>query len=180
MLAKEKEKRDILCHFLGTLAYRAQKALRDAPEDFGYFEAGNQVRIPKEIVRHMTGVLSYVPILFNQDRLPSEPLDTFKDEILRFHQVLKNVSQLIEMGVPFQEGIKPEQLLQGPLSDAMTHVGQLAILRRLAGYPVPPENFVFAEVDPENLGIDQAEPARPHEVWNEAPKNWISPSKLKK
>ena len=65
--------------------------------------------------------------------------------------------------------ITDEQFLQGPLSDAMTHAGQLAMLRRLAGHPVPPENFVFAEIDQANVGPDQPEPARPDEEWPERP-----------
>jgi hypothetical protein len=60
-------------------------------------------------------------------------------------------------------------LLQGPFSDAMTHAGQLALLRRLAGSPVAPENFVFAEINAANLGPDQPLPARPDEVWPEKP-----------
>lgn len=62
-----------------------------------------------------------------------------------------------------------EILLQGPFSDAMTHAGQLALLRRMAGSPVPPENFVFAEISAANLGLDQPLPARPDEDWPEAP-----------
>ena len=69
-----------------------------------------------------------------------------------------------------------ECLLQGPLSDAMTHTGQLAMLRRLAGVPVPPENFIVAEIEPERLGIEQAEPVSPDEKWAEAPAGWLPPS----
>ena len=62
-----------------------------------------------------------------------------------------------------------EKFLQGPFADAMTHAGQIAILRRLAGCPVPPENFIYAAIDSQRLGPDQAEPARPDPVWREAP-----------
>jgi len=64
-----------------------------------------------------------------------------------------------------------EMLLQGPLSDAMTHAGQLAILWRLAGSPIPPENFVFADISPENLGPDQPLPVCPDKECPEAPDN---------
>ena len=57
----------------------------------------------------------------------------------------------------------PERLLQGPLSDAMTHAGQLAMLRRLVGSPVPPENFIVAEIDGARLGPEQADPVSPDE-----------------
>jgi hypothetical protein len=59
-----------------------------------------------------------------------------------------------------------ENLLQGPFSDAMTHAGQLAMLRRLAGSPVASENFIFAAIDASNLSANQAMPARPDADWN--------------
>ena len=86
----------------------------------------------------------------------------------RFHEVLADLSAHLERGTPLQ-GITAGQLLQGPFADAMTHAGQLALLRRLSGSPVPPENFVFARISAENLGPDQPPPARPDKVWPEAP-----------
>jgi hypothetical protein len=71
-----------------------------------------------------------------------------------------------ELGTEFQ-GITAETMLQGPFSDAMTHVGQLAMLRRLAGSPVPPENFLFAAISPANLGVDQPLPVKPDKNWPE-------------
>ncbi|TMQ59291.1 MAG: hypothetical protein E6K76_05455 [Candidatus Eisenbacteria bacterium] len=70
-----------------------------------------------------------------------------------------------------------ERLLQGPLSDAMTHVGQLAMLRRLAGAPVPPENFIVADIEGARLGPDQADPVSPDVAWPEAPSTWVPPSR---
>lgn len=64
-------------------------------------------------------------------------------------------------------GVSEEQLLQGPFSDAMTHAGQIAMLRRLYGSPVPPENFVIADVDADNVGINQPTPVSPDEDWPE-------------
>ena len=84
----------------------------------------------------------------------------------------------LEVGTPLQ-GTSPERLLQGPFSDAMTHAGQLALLRRLAKSPVAPENFVFADIDPNRLGRHQADPASPDEVWPEAPPGWLPPSSRK-
>jgi hypothetical protein len=65
-----------------------------------------------------------------------------------------------------------ERLLQGPFSDAMTHAGQLALLRRLAGAPVPPENFIVANIESNRLGPDQAAPVSPDKDWPEAPPDW--------
>jgi hypothetical protein len=73
--------------------------------------------------------------------------------------------------------MSPERLLQGPFSDAMTHAGQLAMLRRLAGSPVPPENFIVAAIDPDHFGPHQPDPTSPDEVWPEAPSGWVPPSR---
>jgi hypothetical protein len=161
-------KRELLRHFLGALAYRTQKALRGAPAEFGNFEAGNQIRTPKELVRHMTSVLGYSRTFFIGGSSRPEPLHTLSDEIDRFHEMLELVSEHLSNGDQLQ-GIREEQLLQGPFSDAMTHAGQLAMLRRLYGDPVPPENFIAADISPEQIGSSQAEPVSPDADWPEAP-----------
>ena len=155
-------------HFLAALAYRTQKALRGAPDDFAEFEAGMMVRTPRELVRHMTSVLGYARTFFRGGRYRPEPLESFRDEVQRFHSMLADLTQYLEAGERLS-GVTLEQLLQGPFSDAMTHAGQLAMLRRLHGSPIPPENFVFADVDPSNVGEDQAQPQRPDPEWPERP-----------
>src|SRR5215216_3763448 len=165
-------KRKLLNHFLAALAYRTQKALRDAPADFGSFRAHEGVRTPAELVRHMTSVLGYARTHFIGGRYRPEPLDSLQDEIDRFHEMLGLLAQHLRKGDPLPEGITEERLLQGPFSDAMTHAGQLALLRRLAGAPVPPENFIVAEIEADRLGADQPKPVSPDKVWAEAPPGW--------
>ena len=97
-----------------------------------------------------------------------EPLPDLASEVSRFHTTLSELARDIEEEKEWR-GITPERLLQGPLSDAMTHAGQLAMLRRLAGDPIPPENFVHAEVSSGNLTPDQAAPAAPDAEWPERP-----------
>ena len=84
------------------------------------------------------------------------------------------LAQHLRNGDELLEGMTEERLLQGPFSDAMTHAGQLALLRRLAGAPVPPENFIVAEIAPDRLGPDQAKPVSPDREWPEAPPGWKS------
>lgn len=163
------EKRQLLRHFLAALAYRTQKALRDAPASFGTFQAGAQVRTPAELVCHMTSVLGYARTFFIGGAYRPASLPSLHDETLRFHEMIESLATLLENKSPLLEGMTEERLLQGPFSDAMTHAGQLALLRRLAGAPVAPENFIVATIDPERLGPDQAEPISPDEVWPEAP-----------
>jgi len=154
------DKQTLLHHFLAALAYRTQKALRNAPPDFGSFRAAPQVRTPHELIHHMDSVLGYSRTYFIGGAYRPPVLPDFQAAIAHFHATLTDVARHIEIGTQLHE-ISAEILLQGPFSDAMTHAGQLALLRRLAGSPVPPENFIFAEIDSANLGPDQRPPPPP-------------------
>lgn len=162
------EKRILLKHFLGALAYRTQKALRDAPPEFAEFRAMPQVRTPHELLCHMDSVLGYARTFFIGGTYRPPPQPDFRATIAHFHDTLTDLARHIEQGTEFQ-GITAEILLQGPFSDAMTHAGQLALLRRLAGSPVPPENFIFADISSTNLGPDQPLPRSPDREWPERP-----------
>ena len=158
------ETRDVLRHFLAALAYRTQKALRGAPLDFADFSAGAEVRTPRELVRHMASVLGYARTFFVGGVFQAEPLASFEAEVERFHGIVADLAQLLGAGAALRE-LTPEQLLQGPFSDAMTHAGQLALLRRLAGSPVASESFLFAEISADRLDAAQALPAAPTPAW---------------
>ncbi len=158
------EKRAMLKHFLAALAYRTQKALRGAPAEFATFRAGPNVRTPHRLIHHMDSVLGYSATFFTGGEYRKPMLDKFEDEIARLHATLARLAQYLDEGTELR-GITPEILLQGPFSDAMTHAGQIAMLRRLAGYPVPAENFIFATIAVENLSPDQAMPASPDPGW---------------
>jgi hypothetical protein len=162
------DKRAMLRHFLAAIAYRSQKALRGAPASFAAFRAAPQVRTPHELVGHMNSVLGYARTFFVGGEYRPALLPDFEAEVLRFHSTLADLSRHLEEGTPLR-GTSPEQLLQGPCSDAMTHAGQLAMLRRLAGSPVPPENFIVAKIHAANVGPDQPDPVSPDEVWPERP-----------
>lgn len=149
----------LLRHFLAALAYRTQKALRDAPATFDDYRAAPGVRTPRELVRHMTNVLGYARTFFIGGEFKAEALPTLHDEVTRFHAMLESLAVAIETSEP--AGATAEQLLQGPLADAMTHAGQLAMLRRLAGSPVPAENFLKADVRTDNVGANQPDPRAP-------------------
>lgn len=161
--------RQLLRHFLAAIAYRTQKALRDAPDHYPTFSAGNRVRTPLELIRHMTSLMGYVRTFFAGGSYPvkPDPLPTFKEEVARFHEMLEAVGALLAGDA--ECSITTEQLFQGPFADTMTHVGQLAMLRRLADAPVAPENFIYADIRAERLEADQPPPARPDPRWPEAP-----------
>lgn len=158
-------------HFLAAIAYRTQKALRDAPAEYPGFRAGAEARTPVEILRHMTSVLGYARTFKVGGSYPMkpDPLPDFASEQRRFHEMLASVRDSLDADGTLGS-LTPQQLLQGPLADVMTHVGQLAMLRRLAGAPVAPENFIFADVRADRLDVDQPAPARPDEHWPERPR----------
>ncbi len=157
-------KRAMLKHFLAGLAYRTQKALRGAPDSFATFSAGGNVRTPHRLVHHMDSVLGYATTFFTGGEYRQPMLASFSEELARFHRTLERLAAHLDSDVELR-GISPENLLQGPFSDAMTHAGQLAMLRRLAGSPVAAENFVFALIDASNLTPNQPMPARPDADW---------------
>jgi hypothetical protein len=161
------DKRAMLRHFLAALAYRTQKALRGAPASFPSFRAAPRVRTPHELVRHMSGVLGYARTFFIGGAWRPGALE-FPAEISRFHEILEDLRHHLTDGTPLR-GVTAEQLLQGPFADAMTHAGQLALLRRLAGSPVAPEDFIFAAISSDNVGPDQPPPAQPDPEWPDAP-----------
>ena len=154
----------LLKHFLAALAYRTQKALRDAPSGFGTFRAGPNVRTPHELLWHMTGLMGYARTFFRGGEFAPPPVPTLEAEIVRFHETLGDlVSDLDDPDL--RSELTDEQLLQGPLADAMTHVGQLAMLRRLGGAPVPSENFIHAAIRTENVSANQPPPVAPDDWW---------------
>jgi hypothetical protein len=156
--------RALLQHFLAAIAYRTQKALRGAPAGFADFRAGENVRTPHELVWHMTRVIGYAGTMLRGGEFKPPAMDSFEAEVERFHATLEALRR--DLGDDaLQARIADEQFLQGPLSDAMTHVGQLAMLRRLSGAPIPPENFIFAQVRTEHVGREQPLPAAPDAGW---------------
>ena len=122
------QERALLQHMLAAIAYRTQKALRDAPERYPNFSAGHQARTPLEVLRHMTSVLGYCRTFFVGGSYPvkPEPLATFADEIVRFHEVAQDVGRHLAAGTPLRE-ISNRQLLQGPVEGTYLLTGAGAI-----------------------------------------------------
>lgn len=156
--------RQLLQHFLAAIAYRTQKSLRGAPADFGEFRAGGHVRTPHELVWHMTGVIGYSRTMLRGGEFAPPRLPTFAAEVARLHETLALLRDDFADGT-LMASISDEQFLHGPLADTMTHVGQLALLRRMSGSPVASENFIFAAIDAANVSASQAEPVAPDAWW---------------
>ena len=118
-------KNDLLRHFLATLAYRGRKAIAGAPAGFASFDAGHGVRTPVEIVSHMSGVLTHAYSFLAPGETSKPQIGSWEQEVERFFEILSALDRSLELRVELK-GRNQEQLLQGPLADAMTHVGQLA------------------------------------------------------
>jgi hypothetical protein len=144
------DKRDLLRHALATLKYRLKKACDGAPDGFGTFEAGQGVRKPVEILHHINDLLRYMQDRFKGGATRVLQLKDFAAELTEFEANVAALDHAMnEFPLRGIIGGKPateEILLQGPLIDAMTHVGQIALLRRLAGSPVPAESFTKADI----------------------------------
>ena len=144
---------DLYRHILAAIAYRFQKAVRGAAPDYPGFEAGAGVRRPVEIVNHMTSVLEFArAMLTGTDRLKPDP-KPWAEEIDRFHDLLATLDELLKKKSYEETTLK--KVLQGPLSDVLTHIGQLATLRRLSGDPLPGESYVKANIQTGKTGKDQ-------------------------
>lgn len=154
---------EMIRHFLAALAYRLQKSIRGAPESFWSFEAGEGVRSPRWIVRHINGVLGYALLVLQNRNLDQwcylDDLD-WQGEVSRLHQTLEALDHHLQTQPDLPEELL-KRLLQGPLCDSMTHIGQLATLRRLAGSPVWAENFIKASVRTGKVDADQPDPVSP-------------------
>ena len=144
---------DTIRHFLAALAFRFRHAVKDAPGGFSDFEAGEAVRTPSVTVQHMTGLLLFVHHRFVPFELQKPPALAWDEEVERFLDVLALVDDDFAKDKPLRLSEQSlAQLLQGPLMDALTHVGQLATLRRLAGSPVPRISYMSADIHIGELG----------------------------
>ena len=151
--------REFLRHTLATLAYRAGKVLRDAPEDFGASTAGGSNRTPSQILAHMCDLFDWA--LSNAqgaERWADTTPGSWASDTARFFAALEKVDAHLASDAPI--ACSMEQLFQGPVADALTHVGQLAMLRRLAGCPIKGENYFRADVVVGRVGLEQSKPHR--------------------
>jgi hypothetical protein len=138
-------KREVLRHMVATVAYRGGVAVANAPDTFATFRAYETTRTPGEILAHIGDLLEGSLHLLQGEMvfLTSTPLP-WQDEIRRFFSAVKNLDAYLATEAPLACPV--EKLVQGPIGDALTHVGQIVMLRRMAGSPIPPEPYFTAEV----------------------------------
>jgi hypothetical protein len=146
-----------LRHTLATLAYRGGKAIRGAPAEFAEFRSGKTSRTPAQILAHMGDLLDWALSLAEGTQAwhDSPPL-TWEEGTARFFAALEAFDKRLSADGPL--GCSVEGLFQGPIADALTHVGQIAMLRRLAGCPLRGENYFKADIAVGRVGAEQAKP----------------------
>ena len=149
----------LLRHAVATLAYRGAKVIRDVPPGFSDFSAGPGSRTAGQILAHVGDLLDWgLSLAQGQQRWNDSPPQAWADDVARFHGALATLDAYLASGAPM--ACTGEKLFQGPIADALTHVGQIALLRRLAGSPVKPENYFKAEIEAGRVGPTQAPPKR--------------------
>jgi hypothetical protein len=154
--------RQLLRHTVATVAYRGGKALREAPDHFSSYHIGDKTRTPAQILAHIGDLFDWALSIAQgkQTWSNSAPLP-WNAEIERFFAVVKKFDDYLASGEPL--GGSAEGLFQGPVADALTHIGQIAMLRRLAGSPILGENYFRADVAAGRVGPEQSAPRREFE-----------------
>ncbi|HUB02335.1 MAG TPA: hypothetical protein VL983_06605 [Terriglobales bacterium] len=153
------ESRTLLRHTLATLAYRGGKTIRDAPASFADYGGPDSKRTAGRILAHMGDLMDWALSMADGSRQwhDSEPLP-WEDEGKRFFEALKKFDDYLASDKEMKASI--DKLFQGPVADALTHVGQLAMLRRMAGSPIRGENYFVAEITTGRVGAEQAAPRK--------------------
>src|SRR5580693_2856094 len=154
--------RDLLRHILATVAYRGGKAVRNAPAAFGTFKASDTIRTPAQILAHIGDLFDWALSIASgrQQWHNSTPL-VWDREVGRFFEALQRFDAYLASDAPM--ACSAAQIFQGPLADALTHVGQIAMLRRLAGAAMKGENYFEADIVAGRVGAEQAAPRRQFE-----------------
>lgn len=150
-------KRELLRHMLATIAYRGRKALTGAPEAFATFRIRDTTRSPGQILAHICDLFDWANWLVKGEHVYNEsaPGD-WEADVARFFAALKMLDDYLASAKPL--GRSPELLFQGPIADSLTHIGQIALMRRLVGSPVRGESYLRADIEIGRVGPDQSPP----------------------
>jgi hypothetical protein len=149
----------MLRHTVATLAYRGAKAVRAAPDSFASYQASDTTRTPAQILAHIGDLLDWALSIAkgaeawnNSESLP------WDQGVARFHRTLGSFDNYLASDAELSASC--ERLFQGPIADALTHVGQLTMLRRIAGAPIKGENYSRAKIEAGRVGGEQPAPKR--------------------
>jgi hypothetical protein len=157
MTSNSDPKRELLRHTVATLAYRGGKAVRNAPAGFAEFRACPSGRTPAQILAHLGDLLDWgLSIAQGKQRWNSSQPLPWDKETDRFFAALKRFDDYLVSAESLHASA--EKLFQGPVADALTHVGQIAMLRRMAGGPMKGESYFVADIVSGRVGPEQTPP----------------------
>ena len=157
MTSNSDPKRELLRHTVATLAYRGGKAIRGAPAEFAEFKSGPSGRTPSQILAHVGDLLDWgLSIAQGRQRWNSSKPLPWEKEKDRFFAALTSFDECLASAEPLHA--PEEKLFQGPVADSLTHVGQIAMLRRMAGVPMKSENYFKADIVAGRIGPEQTAP----------------------
>jgi len=146
-----------LRHTVATVAYRGAKVLRGTSPEFAAFRLTPETRTASEIVAHIGDLFDWALALAQgRHEWHDSPAQSWEEGAARFFRTLAAFDGYLASGLPL--GCSSEKLFQGPVADALTHVGQLAIMRRAAGCPIRGENYLKADIAAGRVGATQAAP----------------------
>jgi hypothetical protein len=152
-------KRELLRHAVATIAYRGAKPLRDAPASFAAFKASPTTKTPVELLAHVGDLFDWaLSICEDAQKWRDSPPLPWDQEVERFFTTLAAFDAFLASNAPMP--CAEEKLFQGPVADALTHVGQIAMLRRLADSPMRSENYFNADIAAGRVGRVQKTPKR--------------------
>lgn len=142
---------------MATLSYRGGKVLRNAPAEFAGYRASETTRTPAEILAHLGDLLDWALSMARaEETWHDSKSHGWQEGVDRFFASLNAFDTYLASDQPL--GVSEEQLFQGPVADALTHVGQLAMLCRMAGSPIRGENYLKAEIEKGRVGAEQTAP----------------------
>lgn len=148
--------RDFLRHTVATVAYRGAKAIDNAPENFGDFKASETTRTPLEILAHIGDLFDWaLSMAIGKTAWSNAKPLSWEEETERFFACVKKFDDYLASDEPVAKPL--EKLFQGPVADALTHVGQINLLRRMFDAPVRGENYFKAEIETGKVGAEQSE-----------------------
>lgn len=153
------DSRMFLRHTLATIAYRGAKAIGNAGPSFAEYGAAETARTPAKILAHIGDLMDWALAMSEGRREWKDSLPlAWGKECERFFTALKKFDDYLASEKPLQ--VSAEKLFQGPIADALTHIGQIAMLRRMAGVPLKGENYFVAEITVGRVGADQVPPSK--------------------
>jgi len=150
-------KREMLRHTVATLAYRGGKAVRGAPESFANFRPSETSRTPAQILAHIGDLVEWaLSMAKGAEKWRNSEPSSWAEDVERFHTGLSRLDEYLASDEKL--GATCERLFQGAIADSLTHVGQLTMLRRIAGDPIKGENYSRADIRSGRVGSEQTKP----------------------